>query len=118
MIDATTNLLGLGGLNRALVEEAAEERLEERVEDNLGTTSLGQGHPEHKDELEGVVEGEPVDGVDGALKNGQEGVSDPVGQPVGVIGLGLGEQSLERVVTRDDEASKVDEELASDVEQL
>lgn len=37
MIDATRNLLGLGGLNRALVEEATEERLEERVEDNLGT---------------------------------------------------------------------------------
>ena len=36
---------------------------------------------------------------------------------MGVIGLGLGEQSLERVVTRDDEASKVDEELASDVEE-
>jgi hypothetical protein len=36
---------------------------------------------------------------------------------VGVIGLSLGEQSLERVVTRDDEASKVDEELASDVEE-
>jgi hypothetical protein len=37
MIDATTDLLGLGRLNRALVEEAAEERLEERVEDDLGT---------------------------------------------------------------------------------
>lgn len=36
---------------------------------------------------------------------------------MGVIGLGLGEQSLERVVTRDDEASKVDKELASDVEE-
>lgn len=36
---------------------------------------------------------------------------------MGVIGLGLGEESLERVVTRDDEASKVDEELASNVEE-
>lgn len=36
---------------------------------------------------------------------------------MGVIGFGLGEQSLERVVTRDDEASKVDKELASDVEE-
>ena len=36
---------------------------------------------------------------------------------MGVIGLGLREQSLERVVTRDDEASKVDEELASNVEE-
>ena len=60
---------------------------------------------------------EPVDGVDGALENGQEGVGDPVGQPVGVIGLVLGEESLERVVAGDDEASKVDEELASNVEE-
>jgi hypothetical protein len=38
LVDATTNLLGLGGLNGALVEEATEERVEEGVEDNLGAT--------------------------------------------------------------------------------
>ena len=36
---------------------------------------------------------------------------------MGVIGLGLGEESLERVVAGDEEASKVDEELASNVEE-
>jgi hypothetical protein len=36
---------------------------------------------------------------------------------VGVIGLARGEQSLERVVAGDEETGKVDEELASDVEE-
>lgn len=102
--------------------------------------SLGEGHPENEDELEGVVEWEPVDGVDGALEDGQESESDPVSQPllrvsvktgqattrsllsvrctyVGVIGLARGEQSLERVVSWDDETSQVDEELSGNVEE-
>ena len=36
---------------------------------------------------------------------------------MGVIGLARREQSLERVVAGDEEASKVDEELASNVEE-
>jgi len=36
---------------------------------------------------------------------------------VGVIGLARGEESLERVVAGNEEASKVDEELASNVEE-
>jgi hypothetical protein len=40
--------------------------------------SLGKCHPEDKHKLKDVVEGEPVDGVDGRLNNGQEGVGDPV----------------------------------------
>ena len=40
--------------------------------------SLGKGHPEDKHKLEDVVEGEPVDSVDGRLNNSQEGVGDPV----------------------------------------
>lgn len=39
---------------------------------------LGESHPEDKDELEDVVEWEPVDGVNSGLDNGQEGVDDPV----------------------------------------
>ena len=35
---------------------------------------------------------------------------------MGVIGLARGEESLERVVAGNEEASKVDEELASNVE--
>jgi hypothetical protein len=34
--------------------------------------------PEDKDELECVVEWEPVHGVDGALKDGQEREDDPI----------------------------------------
>jgi hypothetical protein len=70
--------LGLGtevGGSTALAEEAADQRLEERVEDDLGTAGLGQSfasslgigrviipglgesHPEDQDELEDVVEG-------------------------------------------------------------
>jgi hypothetical protein len=70
--------LGLGtevGGGSALAEEAADHRLEERVEDDLGTAGLGQSfrscsgvgniilpglgesHPEDQDELEDVVEG-------------------------------------------------------------
>lgn len=44
--------------------------------------SLGEGHPQDQNELEGVVEGEPVDSVNSALKHGQERVNDPVGQPL------------------------------------
>lgn len=40
--------------------------------------SLGKCHPEDEHELEDVVEGEPVNGVDGGLNDGQEGVGDPV----------------------------------------
>jgi hypothetical protein len=38
-------------------EEAGKDRLDEGAEDDLGTVRHGQGHPEDKDELEGVVEG-------------------------------------------------------------
>jgi hypothetical protein len=39
-----------------LGEEAREDRLEDRSENDLGTTGGGKSHPEHKNELEGVVE--------------------------------------------------------------
>lgn len=39
------------------------------------------------------------------------------GQPLRVIGLGGGEEGLERVVGREDEAGNVDEELAGNVEE-
>ena len=84
---------------------------------NKDVLGLREGHPEDKDELEGVVEGEPVDGVDGALEEGQEGVDDPVGEPLGVVGAAGGEQGIERVVGRDGEADGVDEEVGTDVEE-
>ena len=40
--------------------------------------SLRKSHPKDEDELEGVVEWEPVDGIDGGLNDSQEGVGHPV----------------------------------------
>ena len=37
-------------------EVTAKERLNERVEDNLGAAGLRKSHPEDEGELEGVVE--------------------------------------------------------------
>jgi hypothetical protein len=50
----------------------------EQVEDRSAIPSLGECHPEDKHKLEDVVEGEPVDGVDCRLNDGEEGVGDPV----------------------------------------
>lgn len=41
-----------------------EDRLEEGAEDELGAASLWESEPEGEEELEGVVEWEPVDSVD------------------------------------------------------
>lgn len=38
----------------------------------------GQRQPQEEDKLEDEVEGEPVDNVDEALQNGEEGEDDPV----------------------------------------
>jgi hypothetical protein len=37
-----------------------------------------EGEPENKDELEGKVEWEPVNGIDSTLEDGQEGEDNPV----------------------------------------
>jgi len=101
----------------SLGEEAGEDRLDERSEDDLGSIGHGEGHPQDQDELEHIVEGEPVDGIDDTLKNREEGVDNPVCQPLGVINLGGTEQCLQRVVSRNHESSKVDEEFAADVKE-
>lgn len=88
----------VGSSGARLGEVAREDGLDEGAEDDLGTTvecqlrsefsamsvlrSLGKSHPQNEDELEGVVEGEPVHGADGALEDRQERVDDPVGQPL------------------------------------
>jgi len=68
------------------VEIAGEDGLEEGSEDDLGASGLGKSHPKDKDELEGVVEGEPVNGINCALEESQEGIYDPVSKPLGIIG--------------------------------
>lgn len=112
--------LGLGaevGGGTAGGEETANHGLEEGVEDNLGTASLGKSHPHDQDELENVVEGEPVSGADSALNDSQESEDNPVREPLGVILGAGGEKCLKGVVTGDEETGKVDEELASNVKE-
>jgi len=115
------SLVGLGaevrGGRAGLGKITGEDGLEEGAEDDLGTTSLGKGHPEDEDKLEGVVEGEPVNSVDRALKNSQKGISNPVRQPLRVIDLGCTEQGIQGIVGWEDEASSIDEELPSNVEE-
>lgn len=102
--------------------------------------------PEEEDELEDVVEGEPVDNLDEALKHGEEGENDPIlknelaatrdqcatgsiqessasrvkeatySQPLSVILLVGSEESGQGVVAGNDETSKVGQELAAQVE--
>jgi len=83
----------------------------------LGTTSDWECEPKNQDELECVVEWEPIDSVNGTLKNGQESKDNPIGKPLGIIRLANAEQGLERVVSRNHESSNVCKELAADVEE-
>lgn len=55
-----------------------EDWLEEGAEDELGTAGLWESKPKGEEELEGVVEWEPVDGVDQGLEDGEEAENDPV----------------------------------------
>jgi hypothetical protein len=58
-----------------------------------------------------------MQGHDQASKFIVEGLHSTHGQPLGVIALAGGEESLEGVVGGDDEAGGVDEELSSNVEE-
>lgn len=77
---------------------------------------------------------EPVDGIHGALEDGQESKDDPVGQPLyksvcalfpycvhdaylSVVDFAGAEERIQRVVARNDETGNVDEELAGNVEE-
>jgi len=107
----------IGGSGAGAGEEAGEDGLDDGAEDDLGAVGDGQSHPQNQDEFEGIVEREPVNGVDQALEDIKECVDHPVSQPLGIVSLAGAEQSLERVVSRKDETSKVDEEGASEVEE-
>jgi len=106
----------ISGGGTRLSKEAREDWLDEAAEQDLSSIGLGEGHPKDEDELEGVVEWEPVDSIDHALEDGEEGVNDPVGQPLRIIGFACGEERLKRIVSRNDEPSKIHEEFASDIE--
>jgi len=99
------------------VKIASKDRLDQRSEDDLSATGLRKSHPQDEDEFEGVVEGEPVDSIDSAFKDCQEGIGDPVRQPLSIIrGLGA-EERLQRVVAWDKEAGEIGKESTSDVEE-
>jgi len=99
------------------MEITGKDGLEEGAEYNLSAIGLGQCHPENEDKLEGIVEGEPVHGADRALKDVQEGIDNPIRQPLGIVNAAAGEQSIQGVVCRDDEANGVHKELGSNVEE-
>jgi hypothetical protein len=78
-----------------LGEEAREDRVDKGSEQDLSTRCLRKSHPEDKDELEGVVEccdwsiqfsrtlnrgphTEPIDSIDHAFDDCQEGIDDPI----------------------------------------
>jgi len=91
LLSLSLEVLGGGGTG---CEVAGEDGLEEGSEDDLGTSGLGKRHPEDEDELEGVVEWEPVDSAYSALEEGQESIHDPVRKPLSIIGRLGGEKRI------------------------
>jgi len=83
----------------------------------LCSTKLGKREPENKNKLESVVEWEPVDGIDGTFKYSQEGENHPVREPLSIICFTNTEESFKRVVSRNDETSKIGKKLSTDVEE-
>lgn len=99
-----------------MLEVTSQSWNEEGTEDEIGTLEGRERKPEEEDELEGIVEGEPVDDADEALDNGEERENDPVCKPLRVVVFRGGEKRFKRVVTRDDEAGEVGQELTAEVE--
>lgn len=55
--------------------------MNQKLQDLLNSPSLGKSEPKDEDELECIVEWEPVDGANKALKDGEESEDNPVLQP-------------------------------------
>jgi hypothetical protein len=98
-------------------EVAGEEWVESVAEEDLSTAELWEGEPQDENELEEIVEWKPVGGVQSCFKDTEEGEANPVGQPLGVVGLLGCEESLKRVVGGDNETSEIDKELTSQVKE-
>jgi len=77
LLDLLTSGLEVGR-GAAASKVLGKHWLHEAAENDLGTIGLWESHPEDSDKFEGKVEWEPVDGIDGALKNGQESIDHPV----------------------------------------
>jgi len=98
-------------------EVSCENWLEEGAEDDLGAVGEWKSEPEDKDELESVVEWEPIDGVDGTFKDSKESKDNPVCEPLSIVSLVNAEQGFQRVISRNHKSSNIGKELASNVEE-
>ena len=88
---------------------------EDFLVDQGGTVGLGQPEPDEEGELQQEIEGDVLDEDGGqGLEDDEEGEDDPVGQPLGVVGLLGGVDRLERGVGRVPEARDVDDELCAE----
>lgn len=97
------------------VEVASEHWGKERAEDNLGTAEGGQREPKEEDELEREVERKPINNVHEVLEDSKKSKDDPVSEPLGIVRLAGREESIQRVVARNDEASQIRQKLAAEV---
>jgi len=93
------------------VEVLGKDWLKERSEDDLSTRGLRKSHPKDENELEGIVEWEPVNGADSVLKDIQESKNNPVCQPLGVIGSSCSKQGVQRVVCWNGKTDSIDKEF-------
>jgi len=75
-----------------------------------------KSEPKDKDELEGVVEWEPIDGANSTLKDSEESKDDPICKPLSVVGLADAKKGLKRVVSRNHKPSNVGKKLAPNIE--
>lgn len=105
-----------GGRGRRLLEVSAQGRSEEVAEDEVGTLEDGQREPQQENELEGEIEGKPVNDVHKGLNDSKEGEHNPVCQPLRIIMLGSGEEGLEGVVAGNHKTSDVGQKLTAKVE--
>lgn len=88
----------------------AKERLNSIVEDVDSTASLRGEAPYEEGKLDTVVERNPVEEkVSERLNDDEESVHNPVGEPLSVVLLVLGLDSLERAVSGVDETNEVAE---------
>lgn len=105
-----------GGIDAGFV--LLEKVLEEGIVQELGTAGLGGHAPDEEGGLEGVVKGNPVqEEVDKDLDDGEEGVHDPVDEPLGIVSPGLRLDGLEGLEGGVDEADDVAEGSGTDAEE-
>jgi len=83
----------------------------------LSSTGHWERKPQEENELEGVVEGEPVDSAKKTLKDRKECKDDPVCKPLRIVSFAGSEQSLQRVVSGKHEASEIGKKLTANVEE-